>query len=89
MFDGYVQDAVQECSTERLVPEGILKQEVVLDRNRAPVNFFSQAITFLSRQARFFRKFIVSQFGEVGKRGAEILEYVCNSFRFLVICKFV
>ncbi len=47
-FDLYVQDTIQKSFAKCFVPQRFLKQKIVLDGHRVPVNFSTQNLTFLS-----------------------------------------
>jgi hypothetical protein len=47
-FDLYVQDTFKKLFAERFVPQGFLKEEVVFDGYRVPVNVSVQILTSLS-----------------------------------------
>jgi len=43
-----VQDTFKKLFTKRFIPQGFLKEEIILDGYRVPVNFFIQILASLS-----------------------------------------
>ena len=48
VLDLYVQDILNEVLAQLFIPQHFLKQKIVGDCHRVPVNFFIQILTWLS-----------------------------------------